>query len=236
MAAKSLPASTGKPSCSRRDQWLTCADGRGWWGGSRGEGGGKGTWGRASAHTSRCRKQGAAPDPARCRLARGISPNTLAALLLLPRLPCLVGGQEVTGPGVAPAAERLQPLVLKHLLNHLRNKTGARKNQVSQCAAHWQLLRNCWCLAVDLQAPALTHLLNCLGMSGNHSKRSRRRWKARWSRARDCGLRCRLCAMHTQLMHSKQLTAFLASSGGRWAGIAGRKSRCAAVGLRGAAG
>ena len=37
--------------------------------------------------------------------------------------------------------------------------------------------------------------------------------------------------LHLLLMHSRELTALLASPGGRWAGMAGRKSRCAAVGL-----
>ncbi len=104
MVAKSLPASTGKPSCSRRDQWLTCNQGAG---------------GKKPKCSAGQRVEGAGGLPNLQAAEAKLVARNCTAGSCAPMRACLVGGQEVAGPAVAPAAERLQPLVLKHLLYHL---------------------------------------------------------------------------------------------------------------------
>ena len=218
MALKSALASTGKPSCSRRDQWLTCRQGC-----VRTTG--------CPRHTRKGRRWGRVDSPRRSVSQR--IPCQAAAPGATPPGARLVGGQEVAGPGVAPAAEGLQPLVLKDLLNHrLQQARGAHGQRAGAYRARARLLPSTG------SGPA--HLgteVHAQPSAGSAAVEPRKRGSNHGCAGPCCQPGCRTAAHAPYQSLSMQIAVppgctWPASWGARWAGMAGRNSRCAAVGLQ----
>lgn len=218
MVAKSLPASTGKPSCSRRDQWLTCNQGAG---------------GKKPKCSAGQRVEGAGGLPNLQAAEAKLVARNCTAGSCAPMRACLVGGQEVAGPAVAPAAEGLQPLVLKDLLNHrLQQARGAHGQRAGAYRARARLLPSTGSGPAHLGTEV--HAQPC---AGSAAVEPRKRGSNHGCAGPCCQPGCRTAAHAPYQSLSMQIAVppgctWPASWGARWAGMAGRNSRCAAVGLQ----